>query len=648
MVEKIGRYEIIEPLGEGGFAIVHRGRDTVLDRPVALKELRPLLLNDAEWVARFHREAKTIARLDHARIVPIYDVYEADQRLFIVMRLVEGPSLEDVIHTQKQLRWPDVIELLSAVAEGLSYAHAQAILHRDLKPANILIDPKQGAMLSDFGLAKLTGESSMSLSASGSIVGTPHYIAPEIWEGKKSSPQSDIYALGCILFEALTGEKIFKGDTPPAVMMAHFTPLSLPQHWPSGVPHGIAKVLGRALARNPEERYAQAVEMVDALRALPVNGAGPLPQPGTEQPPSEFQPVPEPAATETTARTPETETEVEAASPTQAAEPVSSPPDQPPAKAATDSGSTHRSGARGRGCLLVGLSAAALLFIGIIGLGGVCSGLSQLNSPDGPPAELIALQDTAITVPFPGEAASADIEIDFGAGELILNPGAEGALLTGMATYNVAQLKPSIVINDEDITIKPEVEVDLSALPDGEVKNNWDLNLADFPTELTVNAGAAKSVLELGGLSLEQVRVTGGATDLMLSFSEPNHIKMESLRFTGGASHARLTGLTNAYTEDILFKGGAGDYVLDFSGEMRENIDVEIDAALGKVTLLIPENIRAAVTVRDIFASVEPTGAWQQPDVDERRYVLPGDDDAAFEIEITVRIGAGNLRLETL
>jgi len=266
MVKELGRYEILEKIGQGGFAIVYRGRDTELDRLVALKELRPILLDDTTWVKHFRREAQTIARLDHPRIVPIYDVYETEGRLFIVMRLVNGPGLEELIISRDRLSWLEAVETITAVTEGLDYAHAQGILHRDLKPANILVDQERGPLLSDFGLAKLAGEHSMS--SSGDIVGTPHYIAPEAWEGQTATPQTDIYALGCILYEMLTGEKVFKGETPPIVMMAHFKPLVLPQVWPQDIPTGVADVLSTALANKPADRYATAGEMVEALANL--------------------------------------------------------------------------------------------------------------------------------------------------------------------------------------------------------------------------------------------------------------------------------------------------------------------------------------------------------------------------------------------
>jgi serine/threonine protein kinase len=293
MAEAVGRYEILEEVGRGGFAIVHRARDTQLGREVALKELRPILLDDAGWVERFQREARAIALLDHPHIVPIFDVYNTESRLFLVMRLVNGPALQDFISGRSQVPWDETVEIVSTVAEGLDYAHRQGILHRDLKPGNILIDMDRGPMLSDFGLAKLIGDTGSNVSVSGTVVGTPHYIAPEVWEGKGHSPQSDIYALGCVLFEMLTGEKVFKGSTPPEVMMAHFQPVILPVTWPAGVPQAVADVLRRALNSDLAARFETAEEMSQALKEL---SAGKQPeitvqQAEQHQAPSEMPPV---------------------------------------------------------------------------------------------------------------------------------------------------------------------------------------------------------------------------------------------------------------------------------------------------------------------------------------------------------------------
>ncbi len=258
------RYDILDEIGQGGFAVVYRARDTELDRVVALKELRSSFLADAEWVKRFRQEARAIARLDHPGIVTIHDIGQAADRLFIVMRLVDGPSLAEQIVAQGRLEWPEAVEIMTVIAAALDYAHTQQFIHRDLKPGNILLDPERGPLLTDFGLAKLVSENSMSQS--GNVVGTPHYIAPEAWEGQTVGIQTDIYALGCVLYEMLTGQKLFAGESPPSVMMAHFKPPALPQEWPEGVPPGLTEVLTTALAKNPEERFPSAGMLAQGLR----------------------------------------------------------------------------------------------------------------------------------------------------------------------------------------------------------------------------------------------------------------------------------------------------------------------------------------------------------------------------------------------
>ena len=266
--QTLGKYHILEELGRGGFATVYRALDTTLEREIALKVLDPLLMRDETWVERFHREAKAVARLKHSRIVTIHEIGEAGGRLFIAMELVEGPALNGLIAERGRLSWDETLDILAQVADALDYAHGEGIIHRDLKPGNILLDPRKGAVLTDFGFAKLVGESSMSVSLSGGVVGTPQYIAPEVWENRQPTVAVDMYALGCILYELVTGEQLFKGDSAPAIMRAHFKPLQLPERWPEGVPDGIDGVLRMALAQETADRHASAGRLVKALKAL--------------------------------------------------------------------------------------------------------------------------------------------------------------------------------------------------------------------------------------------------------------------------------------------------------------------------------------------------------------------------------------------
>ncbi len=266
--QQLGKYQILSELGRGGFATVFRAIDNTLDREVALKVLDPLLLRDPAWTSRFRREARAVARLSHPHIVTIFEVGEAEGRLFLAMQLVEGGGLDSLLQRRGVLPWAEVQQHLSQIADALDYAHKQGVLHRDLKPSNILLG-ERGAMLSDFGFARLVGESSVSVSSSGGVVGTPNYIAPEVWEGQPAVPQTDLYALGCILYEMVTGQQLFQGDSVAAVMRAHFKPLQLPQTWPEGVPPGLADVLRAALTQDPRSRATCAEDIAGALSDLP-------------------------------------------------------------------------------------------------------------------------------------------------------------------------------------------------------------------------------------------------------------------------------------------------------------------------------------------------------------------------------------------
>ena len=269
-LNKLGRFIIQAELGRGGFATVYRALDPNLDREVALKVLHPALLSDPSFTQRFRREAKALATLRHANIVTIYEVNEADGRLFIAMELADGPSLAGHITERGGLNWQEVRDLIRPVCAALDYAHNQGVVHRDLKPANIMIDRQRGPLLTDFGLARLLSSStgSMSMTMSGGISGTPAYIAPEVWEMEAAGPPADIYALGCIVNEMLTGQMLFNGQTPMHIMRAHDKGPSFPVAWPENVPAGIEGVLLKALARHPQERYPSAGSFYQALDDL--------------------------------------------------------------------------------------------------------------------------------------------------------------------------------------------------------------------------------------------------------------------------------------------------------------------------------------------------------------------------------------------
>jgi serine/threonine protein kinase len=266
--EKIGRYEIKSELGRGGMATVYRAYDPRFEREVAVKVLPPELLHaDPQFKLRFEREAKIIAQLEHPSIVPVYDVGDEGGQPYFVMRYMPGGSLSERIKA-RVLTVEEAIGILEKIAPGMDEAHAKGIVHRDLKPSNILFDGKGAPYISDFGIAKLSQAQAGSVTGS-AIIGTPAYMAPEQASGETVDGRSDIYALGIILFEMLTGRQPYEADTPMAVAIKHITePVPHILDANPGLPPGIETVIQVAMAKSKNDRFPTAVELVNALREV--------------------------------------------------------------------------------------------------------------------------------------------------------------------------------------------------------------------------------------------------------------------------------------------------------------------------------------------------------------------------------------------
>jgi eukaryotic-like serine/threonine-protein kinase len=270
--EHLGKYEIHAELGRGAFATVYQALDTTLDREVALKILHPALLTDPTFIGRFKREARAMASLDHPHIATVYEVGEAEGRIYIALYVAKGPDLSEALARRGRFSWKQTLALLQPVCKALDYAHSQGVMHRDLKPSNLLLDSERGSLLTDFGFAQLMGNNSKSLSRSGGILGTPGYIAPEVWELENATPAVDIYALGCILYEMLTGKVLFTGKTPLQVMRAHYQGLQSLDTWSEGLPAEVDAILAKALAHDPQARYPSSHAFWRALYDLEVEG----------------------------------------------------------------------------------------------------------------------------------------------------------------------------------------------------------------------------------------------------------------------------------------------------------------------------------------------------------------------------------------
>jgi len=266
------RYHLQSKVGAGAFADVYQAHDAILNRAVAIKQFRldnfayPSRIEDLR--ERILREAQVAAKLHHSNIVTTHDVILTDERCVIVMEFVEGETLETVLKKHRRLGLSDTTKVLTQVAEALGYAHHQKIVHRDVKPANIMVSPSGQVKVTDFGIAK--AESSTNLTAAGSILGTPDYMSPEQARGGKVDGRSDLFSLGCVLYECLSGEKPFPGDSLTGVLLKIVSEEPRSIDWENlGLPVAVRAVLQNALAKDPLKRFHSGAEFVQALRSLP-------------------------------------------------------------------------------------------------------------------------------------------------------------------------------------------------------------------------------------------------------------------------------------------------------------------------------------------------------------------------------------------
>jgi beta-lactam-binding protein with PASTA domain/tRNA A-37 threonylcarbamoyl transferase component Bud32 len=271
-----GRYELGELLGRGGMAEVRRAVDQRLGRAVAVKQLRADLAVDPTFQARFRREAQSAAGLNHPTIVAVYDTGEEIDPLsgvsipYIVMELVEGPTLRDVLREGRKLLPERALELTQGVLEALSYSHKAGIVHRDIKPANVMLTPNGGVKVMDFGIARAVADTSATMTQTAAVIGTAQYLSPEQARGETVDARSDLYSTGCLLYELLAGRPPFVGDSPVSVAYQHVREAPVPpsQLDPEITPEIDAVVL-KALAKDPDDRYQSAAEMrADIARLL--------------------------------------------------------------------------------------------------------------------------------------------------------------------------------------------------------------------------------------------------------------------------------------------------------------------------------------------------------------------------------------------
>ncbi|MGZ4693695.1 MAG: Stk1 family PASTA domain-containing Ser/Thr kinase [Acidimicrobiales bacterium] len=275
------RYELHRKLARGGMSDVYLARDLLLDRPVAVKVLFPEYAKDPTFVERFRREAQAAANLNHPNIVAIYDWGQQSGTYFIVMEYVEGRSLSEIIRTDGPLHPRRSAEITADVAAALGFAHRNGVVHRDVKPGNIIISPTGQVKVADFGIAQAItgGVEQQNLTQAGAVMGTATYFSPEQAQGKPVHPRSDLYSLGCVLFEMLTSRPPFSGDSPVAIAMQHVQQAApLPSASGVDVPPALEAIDVQLLAKDPGQRFASAEDLRADLRnyleGLPVSALG--------------------------------------------------------------------------------------------------------------------------------------------------------------------------------------------------------------------------------------------------------------------------------------------------------------------------------------------------------------------------------------
>lgn len=266
---QLGRYEITATLGRGAMGVVYQARDPLIERIVAIKTVACAGLSEKEaeeFELRFFREAKSAGRLNHPNIVTIHDVGHSDGLAYIAMEFLSGQSLRSILDAGVPLSCERIIEIVAAVADGLAFAHAQDIVHRDIKPANIMVLDNGIVKITDFGIAQLPGG---SLTMAGAVLGSPKYMSPEQVAGQKADGRADIFSLGTVLYEMLTGQPPFSGDNMHATMyqVVHKDPPT-PSSCCAGLPKDFDPIVARAMAKDPANRYQSASEMAADLRRI--------------------------------------------------------------------------------------------------------------------------------------------------------------------------------------------------------------------------------------------------------------------------------------------------------------------------------------------------------------------------------------------
>ncbi len=268
-----GRYELLEKIGDGGMAVVYKAKDKLLNRFVAVKILKPEFTKDAKFIESFRKESHAAASLNHPNIVSVYDVGREGNINYIVMELIEGTTLSEMIYNSAPMPYKQVVNLASQIAAGLAVAHKRGIVHRDVKPHNIMVTEEGVAKLTDFGIAKAVTSATVTTSTSDNIMGSVHYFSPEQARGGFVDEKSDIYSLGIVMYEMLTGKIPFDGENPVSVALMHINnEMPSPSDLIAGIPPRLEYIVTKATSKQPNDRFESVEEMTKEFKNIDVVG----------------------------------------------------------------------------------------------------------------------------------------------------------------------------------------------------------------------------------------------------------------------------------------------------------------------------------------------------------------------------------------
>ncbi|MBN1311426.1 MAG: protein kinase [Anaerolineae bacterium] len=565
----LGQYEIVSLIGRGGMASVYLARQRSIGRTVAVKVLPPHLMNDDTFLKRFQREVQAVSRMQHPRIIPVHDYGEDEGVPYIVMAHIEGGSLAQLIQEQGALPLDDVVRLVEQIAEGLDYAHQQGVIHRDFKPSNVLLDKSENAYLLDFGIAKVSQETAQ-LTGSG-IVGTPTYMAPEMFKQELPTPAVDIYALGVTLYQMLSGTTPFEGTTPVQLMYSHLNePVPSIETLREDIPASIQIVLDKAMAKKPEERFMTAGEMAGALRRAAEGDTlefeAPLAAPPGPPPPEEVIPVPEPIPAMTAPYIPANEQVTEDIPPNeQKPQPVEPPKEEPvreeiPRREKPKRVKSYESGRRGPGCfwtvvvivllvIFLGRSTSwlkGLLAIKNIGLGGADDALTSQEISQG------LRGASALEVILEPGLLGGSLDVEAMSSEDNALEGYYESAIGGKldVDYEMIGDTGQLTLSRGDIDLKP---------PKDDFKEDLTVSLTDVvPIDLIVRLSFGETTLDLDGLNLRSLTIEGGAGKTYVALSDQG-------------------------TYEVEIRMGMGEFIVEIPEGMEAR--VEIDSGLSEITI---------------------------------------------------------------